>query len=50
MNSECNPIEQQKVQERLESWYLKDGRDNPEHPLHSVYTGLAEKYGQELAQ
>ncbi len=46
MNPNCNPIEQQKVQDRLERWYFEDGRDNPEHPLHSVYTGLAEKFTQ----
>jgi hypothetical protein len=47
MDPNCNPIEQQKIQDRLEAWYVEDGRDNPEHPLHSFYTGLAEKFGQE---
>lgn len=47
MNPNCNPIEQQKIQDRLEAWYVADGRDNPEHPLHGVYTGLADIYGQE---
>ena len=26
--------------------YKKSGRDNPEHPMHSVYTGLAAEYEQ----
>ena len=26
--------------------YKKSGRDNPEHPMHSVYTGLAAEYGE----
>jgi len=25
----------------LSIWYLEDGRDNPEHPQHGLYTGLA---------
>jgi hypothetical protein len=31
-------------QEYLEWIYKLDGRDKESHPLHSVYTGLAEKY------
>ena len=26
--------------------YKKSGRDNPEHPMHSLYTGLAAEYEQ----
>ncbi len=26
--------------------YKKSGRDNPEHPMHSLYTGLAQEYEQ----
>ena len=26
--------------------YHKSGRDNPEHPMHGVYTGLAAEYGE----
>ncbi len=39
-----NPIEEQKRQDRLDSWYEKDGRHDKSHPLHSLYTGLASKY------
>ena len=31
-------------QEYLEWIYKLDGREQKSHPLHSVYTGLAEKY------
>lgn len=44
MHPDCNPIEQQAVQERLDSWYEKDGRHEASHPMHCLYTGLAEKY------
>jgi hypothetical protein len=40
MNQDCNPIEQTARQEQLEQLYLADGRDNPEHPYHGLYTGL----------
>lgn len=40
MNPDCNPIEQQARQDRLEAAYIADGRDNPDHPLHSTYTAL----------
>jgi hypothetical protein len=50
MHRDCDPVEQQKVQDRLEAWYLEDGRDNPEHPLYSVYTGLAEKFNHQQEQ
>ena len=39
-----DPIEEQKRQDRLDSWYEQDGRNEKDHPLHSLYTGLAEKY------
>tara|TARA_R100000458_G_C8232097_1_gene213491 strand:+ start:59 stop:475 length:417 start_codon:yes stop_codon:yes gene_type:complete len=26
--------------------YKKSGRDDPEHPMHGLYTGLAEEYGE----
>ena len=35
-----------KRQERLESWYEQDGRSDKSHPMHALYTGLAEKYAQ----
>jgi len=28
----------------LDALYLHDGRDNPDHEFHGVYTGLALKY------
>ena len=28
----------------LEKLYLEDGRDNPEHPMHCLYTGLYRQY------
>lgn len=40
-------IEEQKRQKRLEDWYEKDGRADKDHPLHALYTGLAEKYNNE---
>lgn len=43
-NTMVNHVEQQQRQERLEGWYKKDGRGSKRHPMHSLYTGLAEKY------
>lgn len=40
MNPDCNPIEQQARQDRLEAAYTADGRHDPAHPAHSTYTGL----------
>lgn len=39
-----NPVEEQKRQDRLESWYEQDGRSDKSHAMHSLYTGLADKY------
>lgn len=39
-----NHIEENERQARLEKWYEMDGRDDVNHPLHCLYTGLAEKY------
>lgn len=47
MNTDCNPAEQNARQELLESWYVQDGREDPSHPLHASYTGLAEKYAEQ---
>ena len=47
MNPDCNPIEQSARQEKLESWYALDGRHNHDHPMHSLYTGLADRYAKE---
>ena len=42
MNPDCNPMEQQARQDRLEAAYQASGRaDLPNgHPLKSTYTGL----------
>lgn len=37
-------VADQATQNQLDAWYMEDGRDAKEHPLHSLYTGLAEKY------
>ena len=50
MNHDCNPIEQQAVQDRLEALYEADGRDNPDHPMHALYTGLAQAAQQQEVQ
>ena len=39
-----NHIEEQQRQQRLEQWYEEDGRSDKSHPMHALYTGLAEKY------
>lgn len=41
---DCDPQEQNDAQSQLEAWYLADGRDDPAHPMHSLFTGLAMKY------
>jgi hypothetical protein len=41
MNLDCNPIDQQARQDRLEELYEADGRHDPAHPQHALYTGLA---------
>ena len=48
-DTNCNPVEQQAVQDRLDEWYVKDGRYRPDHPMHHLYTGLADKYGAQEA-
>jgi hypothetical protein len=47
MTRDCDPVQQTLRQQVLEDWYRRDGRDEPSHPLHSVYTGLAEKYREQ---
>jgi len=44
MNHDC---EQQAVQDRLEALYEADGRHDPAHPMHGLYTGLAQAAQQE---
>lgn len=36
----CDPITQQARQDLLDRAYDLDGRSDPSHPLHSLYTGL----------
>jgi hypothetical protein len=46
-----DPIEENKKQERLDGWFLQDGRDKKGHEFYMLYTGLAHKYmKQELKQ
>lgn len=35
-----DPIEQQRRQDALDAAYEADGRHDPEHPLHALYSGL----------
>ena len=49
-NPDCDPIQQQAIQDRLEAWYALDGRHNHDHPLHGTYTGLAQQYAQQEAE
>jgi len=43
-NTMVNPFEEQGRQDRLESWYEQDGRNDRSHPMYALYTGLADKY------
>lgn len=43
MNADCNPVEQQLRQDHLDRLYEEDGRHDPAHPFHAVYTGLVYK-------
>jgi len=43
----CDPVEQLARQQQLEAWYEADGRNDVNHPMHGIYTGLAEKYHQQ---
>lgn len=38
----CDPGEQQARQDALDTAYEADGRQDPQHPLHSTYTGLVD--------
>lgn len=42
-----DPIEENKKQERLDGWFLQDGRDKKGHEFYMLYTGLADKYRNE---
>ena len=43
----CDPTQQQAVQDRLEALYEADGRHDPAHPMHGLYTGLAQAAQQQ---
>ena len=47
LNPDCNPIEQQAVQDRLEALYEADGRHDPAHPMYGLYTGLTQAAQQQ---
>ena len=36
----CHPAEQQARQDELDRLYEADGRHDPAHPQHAIYTGL----------
>lgn len=36
----CDPVVQGARQAELEALYHRDGRHDPEHPFHGLYTGL----------
>lgn len=40
----CNPLIQQARQDRLDTLYAQDGRHDPAHESHGIYTGLWAKY------
>tara|TARA_R100001163_G_C5066114_1_gene204358 strand:+ start:412 stop:591 length:180 start_codon:yes stop_codon:yes gene_type:complete len=35
-------------QKWIDSLYLFDKRDDPDHPMHGLYTGLHQKYQQSV--
>ncbi|MFZ9327305.1 MAG: hypothetical protein ACO24H_07620 [Polynucleobacter sp.] len=39
-----DPIEENQKQDRLDSWFMQDGRDKKGHEFYMLYTGLADKY------
>ena len=46
----CDPTQQQAVQDRLEALYEADGRHDPAHPMHGLFTGLVAGQQQEVEQ
>jgi hypothetical protein len=47
VSNQCDPVEQNAVQDLLETWYEMDGRHERSHPMHGLYCGLAEIYRQQ---
>ena len=43
----CDPTQQQAVQDRLEALYKADGRHDPAHPMHGLYTALHKLVGEQ---
>lgn len=44
----CNPITESRRQAYIETLYLLDGRNNPDHPHHATFTGLLKHRLQQL--
>ena len=44
MSEDCNCIEQGARQAFLEKLYEEDGRSDPSHQMHSLYTGLMQNH------
>ena len=44
------PAEEQARQDHLDALYEADGRGNPEHPQHGLYTGLAQAEQRRIKQ
>jgi len=45
MTSREQVQEQRERQNRLERMYMDDGRDDPKHPYHRLFTGLKQGAG-----
>lgn len=51
MTRNCDPTEQQERFERMEALYEADGRHDPAHPDHGIYSGLMrQQQEQEVAK
>lgn len=37
---DCCPIREQAKADRLDQLFFADGRNNPDHPMRGLYTGL----------
>lgn len=45
----CDPVVQQQRQDALEQLYAADGRHDPAHPLHALFSGLVMQAAQASA-
>lgn len=41
---QCDPIKESQKAAFMEHMYNCDGRNNPSHPMHSLFTGLWQKF------